>query len=329
MELFNHLTTGLNANERKWLLQWLAFPLQKPGTKFATAVVFWGAQTGTGKTMLGEIMGKIYGENYCSINERDLHSQFTQWAEKKQFILGDEITGGGERKRSVAEELKSMITQESVTINVKYKPEYKIRDVRNFYFTSNHEDAFFIEDRDRRYFVHAVIVGRLNDEFYRTLRLWKDSAEGPAALFYYLLNKVDISDFNPAAAAPATKAKIQMIADGRSDVESWLAQLKEYPQSVLGTDATLWTPKLLLEKYRSSSQTPTSLSPNTFGKKLRSAGFIQWGCRGPIGQGALVKHLVSRLWIVTSKAVEINVRCRNVTHRWAAQQCLIRMVRLQ
>src|SRR6266446_5098034 len=28
-------------------------------------------------------------------------------------------------------------------------------------------------------------------------------------------------------------------------------------------------------------------------------------------------------------AVEINVRCGDVTHRWAAQQCLIRMVRLQ
>ena len=29
------------------------------------------------------------------------------------------------------------------------------------------------------------------------------------------------------------------------------------------------------------------------------------------------------------RAVEINVRCGDVTHRWAAQQCLIRMVRLQ
>ena len=28
-------------------------------------------------------------------------------------------------------------------------------------------------------------------------------------------------------------------------------------------------------------------------------------------------------------AFEINVRCGDVTHRWAAQQCLIRMVRLQ
>src|ERR1700720_4469728 len=29
------------------------------------------------------------------------------------------------------------------------------------------------------------------------------------------------------------------------------------------------------------------------------------------------------------RAVEISVRCGDVTHRWAAQQCLIRMVRLQ
>jgi hypothetical protein len=32
---------------------------------------------------------------------------------------------------------------------------------------------------------------------------------------------------------------------------------------------------------------------------------------------------------VSAEAVEINVRCGDVTHRWAAQQCLIRMVGLQ
>lgn len=304
-QLFDHLTTGLRPHEKKWLRQWLAYPLQHPGTKLFTAVVFWGAQTGTGKTMLGETLGRVYGENYCSITERDLHSRFTHWADKKQFILGDEITGGGDRKRNVAEELKSMITQETVTINLKYKPEYKIRDVMNFYFTSNHEDSFFIEDRDRRYFVHALTVGPLSDEFYGTYKAWKDSADGPAALFYHLLHEVDTSDFNPTAAAPVTAAKIQMIADGRSYVESWLAQLKENPQNVLGSTATLWTTKALMLKYESSVSNPTKLGTHTLGKKLRGAGFTQWGWSSPSRQGRVVKRLGDRLWIVPSKPGDV------------------------
>jgi hypothetical protein len=85
-------------------------------------------------------------------------------------------------------------------------------------------------------------------------------------------------------------------------VESWLVQLKESPQAILRSNATLWTTKELMTKYQDRDlNTHTKLGANTLGKKLRVAGFNQWGCGQFGGQGRVIKKLSDRLWIVPSK----------------------------
>ena len=58
---------------RHWFEQWCAYPLQHPGTKLFTACVFWGTTQGTGKTIVGETLAKIYGRNAVTIGESELH----------------------------------------------------------------------------------------------------------------------------------------------------------------------------------------------------------------------------------------------------------------
>jgi hypothetical protein len=74
--------------------------------------------TGTGKTLLGYTLARIYGQNFIKIKIKDLYD--TWWAENRQFVLGDEITGSD--KRAEADMMKAMITQEEVNINIKYIP---------------------------------------------------------------------------------------------------------------------------------------------------------------------------------------------------------------
>ena len=128
----------------------------------------WSLKHGTGKSTVGYTMGRIYGKNYVEIRDHDLNSLFNEWAENRQFVMGDEITGG-EQKRDIADRMKSTITQKEIRINAKYVPSYTVPDRINYFFTSNHADAFFVEDTDRRYFVHQITADPKPMEGFETI----------------------------------------------------------------------------------------------------------------------------------------------------------------
>ena len=228
-KLVDHLLDGAEPSFKQWFLQWCAYPIQHPGTKLYTSVVIHGVKQGTGKSLVGITLGRIYGTNFTEIRQDDLEGNFNTWAENKQFVLGDEITGSN--KRQEADMLKKMITQTIIRINNKNLPIYEVPDCINYLFTSNHPDAFFLEDADRRFAIHEVSVPPLPLAFYEEYDAWLKGL-GPAALFDYLLS-VDLTGFNPTAPAPATLAKDRMIADGRSDLGAWVAQLIDDPDGVL------------------------------------------------------------------------------------------------
>lgn len=275
-KLLDYLFTGSKPEERKWFEQWLAYPLQHPGTKLFSCTVLWGTHTGVGKSLIGYTMFKIYGDNATEIGDRDLYSTHNEWAEHKQFVMGDEITSGGENKRSSADRMKSMITQKLLRLNPKYISSYTVPDCVNYYFTSNHPDSFFIDDNDRRYFVHEVRGSAMDRLFYNEYQTWLNDT-GPAALFYYLLN-LDMAGFDPAGKAPSTTSKLDMIDSGRSDVASWVASLREDPDRVLQVGGKplpyqLWTTSELHGLY--DPQRETRVTANGLARELRRGGFYK------------------------------------------------------
>ena len=229
IELVEYLFTGADKGAMRWFLQWCAYPIQHPGVKLFTAAVIHGTLQGLGKSLIGVTLGAIYGDNFTLIKQGQLHSAFNSWAECRQLVLGDDVTGSD--KRADNDMLKTMITQLSLTVNAKYMPEYTVRDCVNYLFTSNQPDSFFLETHDRRFFVHEVTVAPLSDDFYRRYQHWL-STGGPSALFHYLL-KYDTSDFNPNAAAFRTSAKDRMIAAVQSDLGDWSRRLLASPDSML------------------------------------------------------------------------------------------------
>lgn len=229
--LMDYVFSG-EPESRRWFEQWLAYPLQNLGTKLLTAAVIWSVQTGTGKTLIGHTMQRLYGnENSVMIRKRDLLSGNNSFAEGKQFVLGEEITG--DERRGLVDELKSLITNEEIRINIKYVPEYSTRSCANYYFTSNNPDAFYLDETDRRFFVHEIVGDPMEESWYTTVYdSWYKSNEGAAALLYYLMH-LDLSGFNPSGRAPMTKAKAAMIEDSRSVLSNWVHTLKDSPEKVL------------------------------------------------------------------------------------------------
>jgi len=276
LKLIDHLFTGAPLEEKRWFLQWCAYPIQRPGTKLFSSVVMHGILHGTGKSMVGYSLKRIYGKNFAEIKQSDLHSSFNEWAENKQFVLGDDISGSD--RRQDADILKKMITQQEFRLNKKHIPSYEVPDCINYYWTSNQPDSFFLEDHDRRFFIHEVPsrAGVLSEEFYTNYRTWLDEAGGPA--IFDFLQRYDCTSFNPAAPAMRTMAKERMTEDVRSDLGSWVRYLRDDPDITLrlgqiALKGDLWSNKELLGLYDPSSSTRTTA--HTLGRELRRAGFEQ------------------------------------------------------
>jgi len=230
LELFDYLSQDLSSEQKEWWRQWLAYPLQHPGTKMFTACVVYSHFQGTGKTLLGYTMGRLYGDNYVEATQENLHSSFNDWARCKQFIVGDEITGSD--KRSDADRLKHMITRAKVIINEKYQPAYSLPDVCNYYLTTNQPDSLYVEATDRRFFVVETKQKPLSRQFYKAYDKFYRSDTGAAAIFHYLLG-VDTSSFNPSAPAPQTAAKQAMHLISGTECDGMVRELLRAPQAVL------------------------------------------------------------------------------------------------
>ena len=274
LRLVNHLFTGAEPAAQRWFLRWCAYPLRYPGVKHFTSVVLHGIRHGTGKSLIGYTLGQIYGKNFTEISQIDLHNHFNEWAEGKQLVMGDDVTGGN--KRADADFLKKLITQKELRVNAKYVPTYVVPDCINYFFTANHPDSFFLEDDDRRFFIHEVAVEPLDEEFYVQYDLWL-AANGGAAVFDYLL-KLDLGDFNPAAPALRTSARDRMIVNMQSDLAGWVRQLIAAPDEVLRLGELplvkdLFTSKELLQLYDPLGKTGTTA--NGLGRELARAGVRQ------------------------------------------------------
>jgi hypothetical protein len=259
---------GRDEEAQAWFERWCAYPLQFPGAKLATAAAIWGNVHGSGKTLVGHTLMRIYGKNSVELKDADLEDDRFEWAENKQFVLADDILGGADRK--LMRRLMTMVTQKYVRLNPKYIPSYFIPDTMNYYYTSNQPDALFMDDQDRRFFVHEVRSGKYED--YKRYVEWRDSEEGTAALWHYLL-QLDLAGFDPQAPAPVTQGKETMIEIGKSDLGAFVYELRTNTEAVLARahlEGDLFTAQELHMLFDPSGE--KRASPNALARELKRAG---------------------------------------------------------
>jgi hypothetical protein len=212
-----------------------------------SAAVFFGRTQGSGKSLTGEMLCGCYGSNALEIDQNSLARDFNEGSAKKQFIFANEIANRKDLRLD-ADKLKTQISRLRVEVNGKYQPTYVVRDCANYFFTSNHYDALYMDDQDRRYFpVH--IEGKLPKEIWAPLRDWQDkprgkfeNGEGFGPLLHYFLN-LDLGDFDPAVAPPHSADRDEMIEASGSDLDAWVADLKADPMPVLRNGADGFVPR--------------------------------------------------------------------------------------
>lgn len=213
----------------RWLLQWLAYPLQNEGQKAHSAVLMASHIQGSGKTTLFEkVMGGIYGKYHRVITSQELESpQFNGWLNNAAFIFGEEIATNA-TKYNVTPYLNALITAKSVTINEKQRPQKQVPAYFNMAFASNENIPFPLHGEARRWFVIAPqskLDEKLSEQVYAEI-----SSDGLDAFYTYLLN-VPLDDFKHDK-PPLTDAKRALINSSKRSIEvfidEWLAGETKY-----------------------------------------------------------------------------------------------------
>jgi len=275
-----HYVLGSDDNV-KWFLKWLAYPLQKPGTKLLQAVFVYSEAQGVGKNFIVEpFISNIYGPNFKKIGITELESDFNSWAAKCQFILGDEIYMTNRRDREATMgRFNSLITSESLPIRALYRPVETFSNHAHYYLTSNHADALAIGQYDRRFMVVHAPEKPLPEADYQRLDNWAREKNGAGFVLHHLLNKVDIADFNPRAHAPDTRDKRDVIEFSMNLVQSCVRLLIDQPRKLFEKDGALPDIELLdatdilkaINIYQKDLGSQTlNLSAKSFGKYLRN-----------------------------------------------------------
>ena len=217
-----------------WAIRWLAYPIQNPGAKMRTALIFHGPQ-GTGKNLFFEAIMAIYGEYGRIVGQAEIEDKFNDWASRKLFLIADEVVARQELYH-VKNKLKSFVTGEWIRINPKNVAAHDERNHCNVVYLSNETQPLPIEQDDRRHFV-IWTPAKLSATFYQDVRD-EINAGGIAALHQHLLD-IDLGDFDEHTKPPETQAKRDLIDVGAGNVQrfikAWLGGDTSHPVCPCGS----------------------------------------------------------------------------------------------
>ena len=241
LELLEHLCSESAATDERvagvvnWVLDWLAYPLQNPGAKMSSALVFHGPQ-GAGKNLFFEAIASLYGRYALVVGQDQLEDKFNDWASQKLFLIGDEVVARVELYHQ-KNKLKSFITGETIQINTKMLPLRTERNHVNVVFLSNEQQPLALEQDDRRYMVVYTPPRRQDDLYQRVADFLR--AGGAARLMQHLLDR-DLGDFGPHTRPVMTRAKADLIELGLKPPErfakEWLAGFLPLPLQVCASE---------------------------------------------------------------------------------------------
>lgn len=238
--LLLHLCEG-NDEVYQWVLRWLAIPLQRPGTKLDTALIFHGEVQGAGKSLFFDrIMSRIYGDYAVTLGQGQLDSQYNDWVSNKLYALFEEIFSGSDSHSQMGM-VKQLITGNTIYISKKFMSGWQQDNFVNAVFLSNNMKPLSLEQNDRRHVVCYPqkkipepilnnVAAALTDVDAKMLRA-----------FYTLLMMTDLKDQTAHTPAIMTVSKKQLIRLSQPNWEvfydDWTKEEFDIPYcSCLSTD---------------------------------------------------------------------------------------------
>jgi Family of unknown function (DUF5906) len=163
--LLHHIWTIVcrrNSEKFRYLIFWLAWCVQHPDKAPEVVVVLKSRVQGTGKTTVVVVMRRLFGKHARVISDKQrLFGRFNSDLETVCFIEADEMLWAGDR--GAADALKSLITTDTLTLEVKNVPSWQMPNRLHIMMTTNHDHAVQAGAHERRFFVLDVSSEKAQD----------------------------------------------------------------------------------------------------------------------------------------------------------------------
>lgn len=165
-------------NERKWFLDWMAFNVQHPGERSKVTPLHVSNGHGVGRGWVVELMSELLGVWNCTKTKMKVLSgesnagAFNDFLDKSLLCSVEEVKESSKRY-SVADNIRDILTENSLEINIKHGSKKTQPVYTNFFFMSNHpSDALYIPEEDRRIQVLTGPKAARNMAYYDRLYKW-------------------------------------------------------------------------------------------------------------------------------------------------------------
>ncbi len=212
-----------------WIIKWMAYPLQNPGAKMGSAIIMHGPQ-GTGKSLIFRVLAAVYGKYSTVIGNSGIEDKFNaDWSDSKLFILAEEIATSAD-KWNIKNELKELVTGETVRVRAMHMNAYHQKNQMNITFLSNEDMPLPLENDDRRHLV-VYTPPCLPEEHY--VGALEERDNGGIEAFYHFLMQVDLTGFTKHTRPPSTVSKQNLInlslPSDKRFLKEWLEGETKYP----------------------------------------------------------------------------------------------------
>jgi len=219
--VMHHMLGNGNA-EFERMINWLAYIFQTR-QKAETAWILSGVQ-GTGKGVFSHrILRPLLGETFVPVRTlENMEEQFNDYMRQAIVCVVDEFNMpvGKSALTKMANKLKNMITEPTITIRAMRSNQVEIPSYTSFIFNSNHVDAVAIEVSDRRYNVAPRQEKTLLEE-YPEFTEDIDKIESELPLFAGALTAFDVNR-RMVRVPLQNEAKTAMITAGQSVLEEFV-----------------------------------------------------------------------------------------------------------
>jgi hypothetical protein len=305
--------------ERKWLLQRLAWMFQHPQTQAHSWLNISGAPS-SGKTGFVELLSRVVGEVYVSRPDGTaLTGSFNYFLKEKILVSLDDTKLDPQKREQSISQFKKMVTESLHDVNEKHEKQSKEKSCPLFVWTGN--DFSAIEADDRRCGVYEFVRPSWGAAEWRAWDAWRDDAANyPAILDYFL--KLPLKDFVARAAPPRTSSRELAVEGGLSEIESFLYTIQKnegrvmleerteergptgaYLRKPRAVELTIFATEDLLQIARDRvPQAAMHMYVRTLGAKLARFGFTKWA------DGRMVRLSPNsnpvRLWLGPTKHVK-------------------------
>lgn len=227
--------TIADEHEGNLLLDFMAYVYANPGKRVRWGMLLWGIE-GNGKTYFYHVMQQLLGRNATVINTSMIERPFNDWAVGSRLIGIEEIRISGTNKWRVLDQLKPMISNDTIAVEPKGATRYHAPNFASYLMTTNHQDAVPMSDNDRRYCVIFTRHREQDDLFAQHGgkeqagayfdKLFAETNRRVDAIGRFLLDRTLSAEFNPHGRAPITSGLAEMksanISDDRQAVEDAL-----------------------------------------------------------------------------------------------------------